>query len=71
VSAHNAGSFHQVGVKDLFAARPFAPNLAAILIFWRLLGDPVPKIWLARAKSRPQSSVYGTEGQRFESSRAR
>ena len=43
----------------------------AILIFWRLSGASERPKWLARAKSRATASVYGTEGQRFESSRAR
>jgi hypothetical protein len=44
---------------------------AAILISWRFFGDLGRRIWLARAKSCATASVYGTEGQRFESSRAR
>ena len=46
-------------------------NWPAILIFWRLSGASECSKWLARAKSRSTASVYGTEGQRFESSRAR
>jgi len=41
------------------------------LNFWRLFGALHALIWLCRAKSIPRASVYGTEGQRFESFRAR
>src|SRR5687768_15487932 len=47
------------------------PRTVAILGFWRLSGDWSLRIWLIRAKFRATASVYGTEGQRFESSRAR
>ena len=47
------------------------PRSPAIVSFWRLSGDPTLRLWLSRAKSRQHASVYGTEGQRFESSRAR
>jgi hypothetical protein len=43
----------------------------ARLTFWRFLGDLGSLSWLSRAKSRASASLYGTEGQRFESSRAR
>jgi AraC-like DNA-binding protein len=64
------GSFGRVTA--LLASRPFTTlKLVARLIFWRLLGDLVLNIWLVRAKSRAKASVYGTEGHRFESCRAR
>ena len=39
--------------------------------FLATFGDFVHQIWLYRAKSWPYASVYGTEGHRFESCRAR
>ena len=40
-------------------------------IFWRISGAPVPHTRLGRAISARNASVYGTEGHRFESCRAR
>jgi hypothetical protein len=37
------------------------------LNFWRLSGDFASSAWFSRAESAPQTSVYGTEGLRFES----
>src|SRR2546427_10510414 len=48
---------------------PVEPD--AIQNFWRLFGAPVPGIWFSRGKSRVTAAVYGTEGHRFESCRAR
>jgi hypothetical protein len=39
--------------------------------YWRVSGELRVPDWLSRAKSERLGSVYGTEGQRFESSRAR
>jgi hypothetical protein len=39
--------------------------------FWRVFGELGRELWLARAKVGLQNRGYGTEGQRFESSRAR
>ena len=39
--------------------------------FWRLFGDNKSWLSLSRAKSCAAASVYGTEGHRFESCRAR
>ena len=41
--------------------------------FWRVLGElTTPKIWLCKSQNRDdRASVYGTEGHRFESCRAR
>jgi hypothetical protein len=46
-------------------------KLAVPPISWRLSGDPALRIWLGRANLVLRPSVYGTEGQRFESSRRR
>jgi hypothetical protein len=40
-------------------------------IFWRIFGALGGQIGLARAKFVPYAAVYGTEGHRFESCRAR
>jgi hypothetical protein len=42
-------------------------DIEFLAIIWRL----GPRDWLARAKVASKAAVYGTEGQRFESSRAR
>jgi hypothetical protein len=58
------------GRRGRFASRPLACAPAGF-DFWRIFGALGGQIWLARAKFVPYAAVYGTEGQRFESSRAR
>jgi hypothetical protein len=72
-----AGQLHVDGGDDPFVwvGPDLAPRIAAPRGrsegFWRVLGELPGSIWLWRAKLSSIAAVYGTEGQRFESSRAR